>query len=1456
MDSVKSLNQFFTKLGKEFQQVSENSKRNETLLTKLFKSETKEEKDRKKAQGRVTTRKKRATQKKKRSKLDTIKALKSVFNKLLGKDEEKKGPGLLKTILGGGAIVALLGAAAWKKFEDEVKKTVGSVKDNITGGINDFIRRITGQIDEEVKGVEDEVTGGLSEVEGEAAAANSRVTKPEAEPQGQQTQQPAQTNQEVVAEERELQDSGVTRPAETVVEETKTTEAKNTSTARRTRTTDTATKETRVEETRVLETDDTTNRETTRSTKETERELKETTSTPSSATRRSRYRNRRSGVENVTGKKTTEPTKPKPKTPAQSAAEAMKKAGPASSAPAVSAGKMTSTQKKALGVLAKYESGAAGYDAVNQIGTKGGRGVAGFSGDIKRMPQHKGRSLTDFTIKEIKALQYDDRTLSNSQWIKKGKLHAVGRYQFIGNTLPGVAKRAGVSDNDKFTPEIQDRMALQLMKERGISPWVGPSDKATSAERAIIRQARQQELPTRRQKGGAVGIATDHIKKDEALSSLTKGSNDWIREGGTSVVSSTPWSKVSPDTQIHAYKDSVGVSTIGWGSTYYDNISSGSKKVQMGDTITKKRADDILSTNVSMLSRKLSKDVGSNWSKMSDKQQASLLSMGYNAPNFLSSPTFAPKLRGAIQSGDMETAADNLEWGGPSATRISESQKMLRSGPMDLTKVETPKVSTETKTSAAKVMKQSGQKQKKKEEKKPWWRFGFQQGGFVPYAKDSTSSDTFTESGELNLNKIIDRPNFDSAPKSAPNSAPFQQTNGSVVPAGGFQQSMGSVVSTAPFMQSMGSVGPVDGFQQSMGSVVPTAPFTQSMGSVVPTAPFTQSMGSVAPAGGFQQSMGSVAPAGGFQQSMGSVAPAGGFQQSMGSVGPVDSFQQTNGFSGVSEGFLQSMGYLAPTANFQQSDGSVAPADNFQQTNGSVSRGPSFIQRIASMLSFGRADQTNGSVAPVDNFQQTNGSVASSPSFAQSMGTPSVLRGPQQSSGAASVAPAPVTAESLGLPSIQEIEKMTIQKLNTYLDPAKTGASEPRVFEAARAAKEKARQEGVKEEMEIQRLGQVAAVKAKMEVKIETARAAAQKKSVEQFRQTNGSAGKSPSFAQSMSIAKLYSGAEQTNGSVASVVPFAQTNGSVGPAGMFQQTNGSVAKSPSFSQSMGLASSTTPFAQTNGSVGPVDSFQQSMGSVAPTGGFQQSMGSVAPAGMFQQSNGSVAPTGGFQQSNGSVKRSSFFQQALGAVAPVAKFSQSMGRIGSRRGGVRQKMRGYARAGSNFVQSMGQVGESPRFSQAMGTVGNLLGSAQNAMRYQQGGSVSGSTIMGEAPKEGGIVPGSGTGDQYPISLPEGSFVLNKKATETLHRLQQGGVASISSNSMSKIEQRFFNANEVYSETMKKKKKRPVVVVDIPAPSSPGVSASPTPQSLETGGNGGLNMNTIRSKMHRVNAGSLF
>jgi hypothetical protein len=120
------------------------------------------------------------------------------------------------------------------------------------------------------------------------------------------------------------------------------------------------------------------------------------------------------------------------------------------------------------------------------------------------MKQHKGRALTDMTIGEIMSLQAEKSGMSNEEWIKQGRLHAVGRYQFIGGTLPGVVARAGVPTSAKFTPEVQDKLALQYLKEAGIGAWVGPADKATKAERAIIEQARKA------QKGGI----TSNISSD------------------------------------------------------------------------------------------------------------------------------------------------------------------------------------------------------------------------------------------------------------------------------------------------------------------------------------------------------------------------------------------------------------------------------------------------------------------------------------------------------------------------------------------------------------------------------------------------------------------------------------------------------------------------------------------------------------------------------------------------------------------------------------------------------------------------------------------------------------------------------------------------------------------------------------------------------------------------------
>ena len=154
---------------------------------------------------------------------------------------------------------------------------------------------------------------------------------------------------------------------------------------------------------------------------------------------------------------------------------------------------ITNEQRAALNVLAKYESGAAGYNAVNQIGVKGGRGVLGFSGDFRKMPQHGGKSLTDMTVGEVMALQADNN-MSNDEWIASGRLHAVGKYQFIGPTLAAWVRRIGIPPETPFSPEVQDLLALTYMQSAGIGPWVGPSDYATPEERAMIERARTQPI--------------------------------------------------------------------------------------------------------------------------------------------------------------------------------------------------------------------------------------------------------------------------------------------------------------------------------------------------------------------------------------------------------------------------------------------------------------------------------------------------------------------------------------------------------------------------------------------------------------------------------------------------------------------------------------------------------------------------------------------------------------------------------------------------------------------------------------------------------------------------------------------------------------------------------------------------------------------------------------------------
>lgn len=79
-------------------------------------------------------------------------------------------------------------------------------------------------------------------------------------------------------------------------------------------------------------------------------------------------------------------------------------------------------------------------------------------------------NLTQMTLREVRALQDRMRTPANRALYGNGKgSSAVGRYQIVSSTLDSLIKDLGLSMDQQFTPELQDRLADELIRRRGRS---------------------------------------------------------------------------------------------------------------------------------------------------------------------------------------------------------------------------------------------------------------------------------------------------------------------------------------------------------------------------------------------------------------------------------------------------------------------------------------------------------------------------------------------------------------------------------------------------------------------------------------------------------------------------------------------------------------------------------------------------------------------------------------------------------------------------------------------------------------------------------------------------------------------------------------------------------------------------------------------------------------------------
>ena len=73
--------------------------------------------------------------------------------------------------------------------------------------------------------------------------------------------------------------------------------------------------------------------------------------------------------------------------------------------------------------------------------------------------------LSGLSVNEVRDLQTD--------LVRSNGGSAIGRYQLLDDTLDGLIDRMGLSGNERFTPALQDRMALQLARDAGMEGWIG-----------------------------------------------------------------------------------------------------------------------------------------------------------------------------------------------------------------------------------------------------------------------------------------------------------------------------------------------------------------------------------------------------------------------------------------------------------------------------------------------------------------------------------------------------------------------------------------------------------------------------------------------------------------------------------------------------------------------------------------------------------------------------------------------------------------------------------------------------------------------------------------------------------------------------------------------------------------------------------------------------------------------
>jgi len=121
--------------------------------------------------------------------------------------------------------------------------------------------------------------------------------------------------------------------------------------------------------------------------------------------------------------------------------------------------------------------------------------------------------------KPLTSMTLDEVIAAGPSWTKAYKSSAAGRYQFMNATLKDLKKSLALTGKETFSPDLQDRLAYELLKRRGWASFVAgfmsreAFGKALAQEWASLPVLADTQGASRQVKRGQSYYAGDGLNK-------------------------------------------------------------------------------------------------------------------------------------------------------------------------------------------------------------------------------------------------------------------------------------------------------------------------------------------------------------------------------------------------------------------------------------------------------------------------------------------------------------------------------------------------------------------------------------------------------------------------------------------------------------------------------------------------------------------------------------------------------------------------------------------------------------------------------------------------------------------------------------------------------------------------------------------------------------------------------